>query len=83
MGGLQREYFWLAMFVLLENVIALGIEVGNGGVWTDQGHYYSWDIRLIALFFAFACLLTYYSKVLFKFHVQESVYDERVYFSEN
>merc|ERR1719282_2086851 len=32
------------MIVVLENLIPLGIELINGGVWTSQGHYYSWDI---------------------------------------
>ena len=36
-----REYFWLFMIVVLENLIALGIELINGGVWTSQvGLYY-------------------------------------------
>ena len=32
----KREYFWLFLIVVLENLIALGIELGNGGVWTSQ-----------------------------------------------
>ena len=32
----MREYFWLFMIVGLENLIALGIELINGGVWTQQ-----------------------------------------------
>lgn len=32
----MREYFWLFMIVALENLIALGIELINGGVWTQQ-----------------------------------------------
>ena len=32
----KREYFWLFMIVVLENLIALGIELINGGVWTSQ-----------------------------------------------
>merc|ERR1712106_864483 len=48
----KREYFWLFLFVVVENFIALGIELGNGGVWTSQGHYYSWDIRFGTLGFS-------------------------------
>ena len=32
----KREYFWLFMIVLAENIIALCIELINGGVWTSQ-----------------------------------------------
>jgi hypothetical protein len=34
----------------------------NGGVWTSQGHYYSWDIRLASLLLALVFLLMYYKK---------------------
>ena len=32
----KREYFWLFLIVVLENIIALCIELYNGGVWTSQ-----------------------------------------------
>ena len=32
----KREYFWLFTIVVVENLIALGIELINGGVWTSQ-----------------------------------------------
>ena len=32
----KREYFWLFLIVVLENFIALCIELSNGGVWTSQ-----------------------------------------------
>ena len=32
----KREYFWLFLVVVLENLIALSIEVGNGGVWSSE-----------------------------------------------
>ena len=32
----KREYFWLFLIVVLENFIALCIELYNGGVWTSQ-----------------------------------------------
>jgi hypothetical protein len=37
-------------------------QVINGGVWTSQGHYYSWDIRMASLLIAFLFLLMYYKK---------------------
>ena len=58
----KREYFWLFFFVVLENIIALFIELVNGGVWTSQGHYYSWDIRLGTLVLSLGFLLAYYKK---------------------
>merc|ERR550534_491072 len=58
----MREYFWLFMIVALENLIALGIELINGGVWTQQGHYYSWDIRLLSLSLSLVFLITYYKR---------------------
>ena len=76
----KREYFWLFVFVIVENLIALGIEVlflspvscstsahivlqlGNGGVMTSQGHYYSWDIRLFTLALSLFFLICYYKK---------------------
>jgi len=58
----KREYFWLFLFVFVENMIALCIEVINGGVWTSQGHYYSWDIRLGTLSLALVFLGAYYKK---------------------
>jgi len=58
----KKEYFWLWLLYIAENVVALLIEIINGGVWTSQGHYYSWDIRLISLALAFVFLLAYYKK---------------------
>ena len=58
----KREYFWLFMIVLLENVVALCIELLNGGVWTSQGHYYSWDVRLVSLVLGLVFLVAYYKK---------------------
>jgi len=58
----KREYFWLFLFVVIENFIALGIELVNGGVWTSQGHYYSWDIRFGTLAMSLVFLLAYYKK---------------------
>jgi hypothetical protein len=58
----KREYFWLFIFVVAENMIALCIELVNGGVWTSQGHYYSWDIRLGTLSLSLVFLVTYYKK---------------------
>ena len=47
---------------MIENLIAILIELGNGGVWTSQGHYYSWDIRLGTLVLSLGCLVAYYKK---------------------
>merc|ERR1711915_783266 len=58
----KREYFWLLLFVLGENLIALCIELASGGVWTSQGHYYSWDIRLATLGLGCCFLIVYYKK---------------------
>ena len=58
----KREYFWLFLFVVAENLIAIFIELGNGGVWTSQGHYYSWDIRLGTLVLSLGFLTAYYKK---------------------
>ncbi|XP_023325599.1 uncharacterized protein LOC111699219 isoform X2 [Eurytemora carolleeae] len=58
----KKEYFWLWTLIILENIVALTIEVVNGGVWTSQGHYYSWDIRLTSLGLAFLFLLMYYKR---------------------
>ena len=58
----KREYFWLFLIVVLENIIALSIELLNGGVSTGQGRYYSWDIRLFTFFSALLSLLLYYSR---------------------
>ena len=32
----MREYFWLWIIFIAENLIALGVEAVNGGVWTSQ-----------------------------------------------
>ena len=32
----KREYFWLFLIVVLENILALCVELYNGGVWTSQ-----------------------------------------------
>jgi len=58
----KREYFWLFLFVIVENAIALLVEVINGGVMTREGHYYSWDVRLISLLVAWVFLIAYYKK---------------------
>jgi hypothetical protein len=58
----KREFFWLFLFVLLENLLALAIELGNGGVWTSQGHYYSWDVRLLSFVLSLVFLCAYYKK---------------------
>ena len=58
----KREYFWLFLFVFMENIIALCIELINGGVWTSQGHYYSWDVRLGTFSLSLVFLCAYYSK---------------------
>ena len=58
----KGEYFWLFLFVVVENIIALFIELGNGGVWTSQGHHYSWDIRIITLLLSLVILLVYNKK---------------------
>merc|ERR1719342_185811 len=70
----KREYFWLFMIVVLENLIALGIELINGGVWTSQGHYYSWDIRLLTFFLALVFLIMYYKK----YHVTRDITSQPV-----
>ena len=58
----KREYFWLFLIVVLENILALCVELYNGGVWTSQGHYYSWDLRLGTFTLAILSLLYYYNK---------------------
>jgi len=58
----KREYFWLFLIVIVENAIALLVEVVNGGVMTREGHYYSWDVRLISLLVAWVFLIAYYKK---------------------
>jgi len=58
----KREYFWLFLIVIIENAIALVVEVYNGGVMTRDGHYYSWDVRLISLLIAWIFLIAYYKK---------------------
>jgi len=68
----KREYFWLFLIVVLENLIALGIELGNGGVWTSQGHYYSWDIRLATFSLALLALVTYYKRYHITRHVMDT-----------
>jgi len=76
----KREYFWLFMIVVLENLIALGIELINGGVWTSQnkflmqGHYYSWDVRLLTFFLALVFLIMYYKK----YHVTRDITSQPV-----
>ena len=32
----KREYFWLFLIIVFENLITLGMEVGNGAVWSNQ-----------------------------------------------
>jgi len=58
----KKEYFWLSLILLAENIVALTIEIACGGVWTSQGHYYSWDIRLVSLLLSLLFLLMYYKK---------------------
>merc|ERR1719295_673433 len=58
----KREYFWLFLIVIIENAIALLVEVINGGVMTRDGHYYSWDVRLVSLLVAWVFLIAYYKK---------------------
>merc|ERR1719186_1451779 len=58
----KREYFWLLQLVLVENIVAVGIEVASGGVKTKESKYYSWDIRLACLALAIMFLLAYYKK---------------------
>jgi hypothetical protein len=58
----KSEYFWLLIFHLIINVIALGIEVVNGGIQTNKGLYYSWDIRFSMFFLGLIFLALYYKK---------------------
>ena len=44
------------------NLVALGIEVANGGIQTNKGLYYSWDIRLSTFFLGLIFLALYYKK---------------------
>merc|ERR1719412_3081540 len=48
----KREYIWLFLIVGLENIIALYIELYNGGVWASEGHYYSCETRISILVLA-------------------------------
>ena len=57
-----REYFWLLLFQVSFNAIALGIEIGNGGAYTKSGVYVSWDVRLGAFFLGLIFLMMYYKK---------------------
>ena len=58
----KTEFFWLLMLHLVINVIALAIEVANGGIQTNKGLYYSWDIRLSTFFLGLVFLTLYYKK---------------------
>merc|ERR1719369_2309516 len=58
----KREYFWLLLLVLLENIVAVCIEFASGGVKTKEHKYYSWDIRLASFAMALLFLLAYYKK---------------------
>jgi len=58
----KREYFWLLLLVLGENIAAVCVELATGGVKTKEHSYYSWDIRLACLTLALMFLLAYYKK---------------------
>jgi len=87
----KREYFWLFFIVVIQNIVALIIEVAtvptrhfltdsphsmmvNGGVWTADGHYYSWDVRLATLLLGLVFLIMYYKK----YHVLRDLTTNRV-----
>ena len=61
------------------NLVALGIEVANGGIQTNKGLYYSWDIRLSTFFLGLIFLALYYKKYhllheLVRTHCKEKKY---------
>jgi len=58
----KREYFWLLLLVLFENIVAVCIEFASGGVKTKEHKYYSWDVRLASFAMALFFLLAYYKK---------------------
>jgi len=58
----QREYFWLLTAHLLFNLLALVVEMVNGGAYTRVGSYYSWDVRLASFFIGILFLVLYYRR---------------------
>lgn len=58
----KREYFWLFVLHLLFSSLALIIEFVNGGTYTMQGVYYSWDVRLASFVLGIVFLLMYYKR---------------------
>ena len=39
----MREYFWLWIIFIAENLVALAVEAVNGGVWTSQVMKQMWS----------------------------------------
>jgi hypothetical protein len=58
----RQEYFWLLSTHLLINLVALTIEVINGGIQTPKGMYVSWDLRLSSFFLGLVFLFVYYKR---------------------
>ena len=58
----KQEYFWLLGIHLLINLVALCVEVINGGVSTPKGMYVSWDVRLSSFIMGLVFLLLYYKR---------------------
>ncbi len=58
----KAEFFWLLAIQLFLNLLALTVEVVNGGAKTAHGLYYSWDVRLASFFMGLIFLALYYKK---------------------
>ena len=58
----RQEYSWLLSIHLLINLVALTIEVLNGGIRTPKGMYVSWDLRLASFFLGLIFLFLYYKR---------------------
>jgi len=58
----KTEYFWLFLIQLIINVLAIIPEFVNGGIKTDHGLYYSYDVRLGSFLISIVFLTFYYKR---------------------
>ena len=60
----KREYFWLLIMHVLFSLVALIVEVLNGGnhLKSTGQVYYSWDVRLVSFVLGLVFLLIYYKR---------------------
>ena len=58
----KMEYFWLFAIQFGLNMLALIVEVANGGVKTRSGLYYSWDVRIASFVLGIIFLSLYYRR---------------------